>query len=185
MKITLTREEAIGMTLKFFDMGTNDMILTKNLVKEIVSNTFGLDDEDIVIEIEDPYEDALSLCKLELQGDENDRCRKEYNEMIEKVFHRQKNSPLLLSDSEKEAIGYIRNPLFRSYKIMQGNGSPVDALSNGELAALYEKMDKVIDEEGKFRRSLGDFDEMYVLELSGVKETLRKEIEKRKACKEL
>lgn len=47
------------------------------------------------------------------------------------------------------------------------------------LCPLYNKMDAVIEDEGNTRRSLNNYDEMYVLELSSVKNFLLKEINKR------
>lgn len=86
---------------------------------------------------------------------------------------------MALNEKEKEVIWCLRNPLYRAHQIMQGVHSPVADLSNEELLSLYNKMDVVIEEEGDTRRSLGEFDEMYILDLAGVKNSLLKEIKKR------
>ena len=89
---------------------------------------------------------------------------------------------MILTEKEKEVLVYLRNPLYRAFKIMQGGNSPVADLTNEELCSLYNKMDAVIEDEGNTRRSLGDFDEMYVLELSGAKDNLAKAIKRRGIC---
>lgn len=86
---------------------------------------------------------------------------------------------MAVNEKEKEVLWYLRNPLYSSYKIIQGDNSPVADLSNEELLSLYNKMDEIIEEEGNTRRGLGCFDEMYILELSGAKESLLKEISDR------
>lgn len=81
-----------------------------------------------------------------------------------------------LTEIENKVLNYLRNPTFSINEIMRGeNRSPIDDLSNVEIVTLYNKMNSVIAEEGNTRRALGDFDEMYVLELLCVKEKLLKE----------
>lgn len=77
----------------------------------------------------------------------------------------------ILSDKEAEIVNGLRCPIYR-------NGTRTSAeylkmLSDAELLALYEKMDIVIAEEGEVRRSLGSYDEMYVIELSSVKDKIK------------
>ena len=87
---------------------------------------------------------------------------------------------MLLTEIENKVLNYLRNPTFSVNEIMRGeNRSPVDDLSNVEIVTLYNKMDSVIEKEGNTRRALGDFDEMYVLELLGVKDKLLKECNNR------
>ena len=86
---------------------------------------------------------------------------------------------MILTEKESSTLNYLRNPLYAIHKIKQGNGSSIDDLTNEEVISLYSKMDEIIEDEGNFRRSLGNFDEMYVIELCGVKETLLKECNKR------
>lgn len=86
---------------------------------------------------------------------------------------------MALNEKEKEVIWCLRNPLYRAHQIMKDVHSPVADLSNEELLSLYNKMDVVIEAEGDTRRALGNFDEMYILELAGVKDSLLKEIKKR------
>lgn len=87
---------------------------------------------------------------------------------------------MILTEKETEVLVYLRNFSYRVHQIMQGANSPVADLSNEELLSLYNKMDDVIKEEGETRRGLGCFDEMYIVELAGVKEALLKEIKKRR-----
>lgn len=86
---------------------------------------------------------------------------------------------MLLTEKESKVLNYLRNPALRLNEIMRKNRSPVDDLTNVEIVTLYNKMDAVITDEGNTRRGLGCFDEMYVLELSGVKDTLLKECNNR------
>lgn len=86
---------------------------------------------------------------------------------------------MILTEKENEVLMYLRNPLYRDNKIMQCNNSPVDELSDEEIIALYNKMDTIIEDDGNTRRSLGNFDEMYVLELLGVKDALLKKCKHR------
>ena len=62
---------------------------------------------------------------------------------------------------------------------MQGKHSPVDDLSDKEIVSLYNKMDSIIESEGELRRGVDSLDEIYVLELSCVKDTLLKECNNR------
>ena len=83
---------------------------------------------------------------------------------------------MLLTETESKVLRYLRNP-FEMFREKQH--SPINDLSNENIVSLYNKMDAVIEDEGKTRRSLGNYDEMYVLELSGVKNFLLQEINKR------
>ena len=84
---------------------------------------------------------------------------------------------MFLNEKESKVLSYLRNPS----AIMRENHSPVTVndLSNEEIVSLYNKMDAIIENEGNIKRSLGNFDEMYVLELSGIKNFLLKEIHSR------
>ena len=86
---------------------------------------------------------------------------------------------MLLNEKESKVLNYLRYPAIRLNEILREKHSPVDDLSNVEIVTLYNKMDAVIEDEGNTRRGLGCFDEMYVLELSGVKDTLLKECNNR------
>ena len=86
---------------------------------------------------------------------------------------------MVLTKNESEALRYLRNPAYSSTGIMRTVHSPVEELTDEELVSLYNKMDDVIKDEGNTRRKLGCFDEMYVLELSGVKDILLKECSNR------
>ena len=81
-----------------------------------------------------------------------------------------------LNEKEAKVLVYLRNP---SNKRMKRNPSPVNDLSNEEILSLYEKMDSIIECEGELRRSLGSFDEVYRIELLGVKDFLLKECKNR------
>lgn len=88
----------------------------------------------------------------------------------------------MLSENEKTIVNYLRNPLF--YVLRKDVKKPnLDELSNDELHALYDKMDKYIDEEGQKRRALGFYDEMYILELLSVKDRLLEEIKMKSEIK--
>ena len=90
-----------------------------------------------------------------------------------------KENPML-NEKEKFIVSYLRNPLiYVNRKDIEMVVHLIDELSNDEIIALYEKMDKYIEEEGHQRKELGSYDEMYVLELLTVKDRLQKEIEKR------
>lgn len=82
---------------------------------------------------------------------------------------------MLLTETESKVLKYLRNP----FEMFREKYSPINDLSNEDIVSLYNKMDAVIEDEGNTRRSLGNFDEMYVLELSSVKNFLLKEINKR------
>ena len=84
-----------------------------------------------------------------------------------------------LNEKESKVLVYLRNPSYRLNERMKRKPSPVNDLSNEEVLSLYEKMDSVIEYEGELRRSLGSFDEMYRVELAGVKEALLKECKDR------
>ena len=86
---------------------------------------------------------------------------------------------MVLTETERKVIGYLRNPLFRTVIMAREKYSPVDDLSNEELVSLYNKMDAVIEDEGNNRRGIGCLDEMYIVELSSVKSFLHKECIKR------
>ena len=87
---------------------------------------------------------------------------------------------MVLTEKEREVLMYLKNP-FPSMGMgaSQGGYSPVYDLSNEEIVSLYKKMDAIMEYEGNVRRSLGNFDEMYVLQFSGLKGTLLREIEGR------
>lgn len=82
---------------------------------------------------------------------------------------------MVLTEKEVKVIGYLRNP----YGVARTLTSPLNSLTNKEVVSLYDKMDEIIEEEGNFRRSSGSFDEMYIVELSSVKNLLSEEISKR------
>lgn len=87
---------------------------------------------------------------------------------------------MVLTEKEKNIVEYLRNPILSIMrKDIQMSSEPLSTLSNNGVLELYNKMDSYIDEEGKFRASLGLYDEMYVLELSSVKDKLKTEYEKR------
>ena len=77
---------------------------------------------------------------------------------------------MVLTEKEKEVLNCLRNPI-----ITQRDTSLVDNLSDKEIISLYNKMDAIMEEEGNFRRSIGSFDEMYLIELCNVKEILFEE----------
>ena len=81
---------------------------------------------------------------------------------------------MILTETESKVLRYIRNSLER----MRVKHSPVDDLPDEEIVSLYNKMDAIIEDERITRRSFGNFDEMYVLELLRVKNSLLKEIKK-------
>lgn len=83
----------------------------------------------------------------------------------------------ILSDKETAIVSGLRCPIFRVGT--QSSAEYLKMLSDSELLTLYGKMDSFIDEEGEFRRSLGSLDEMYVIELSSVKDKIKSEYEKR------
>ncbi len=83
---------------------------------------------------------------------------------------------MILTETESKVLRYLRCPSER----IQEKRSLLDDVSDEELVSLYNKMDAIIEEEGYTRRSLGSFDEMYVLELSHVKTSLLKEVNNRK-----
>lgn len=82
---------------------------------------------------------------------------------------------MVLTETESKVLHYLRYPIVR----MREKHSPVEDLSDEEVASLYNKMDDIIKDEGDTRRSFGDFDEMYVIELSCVKDSLLKEVNNR------
>lgn len=82
---------------------------------------------------------------------------------------------MLLTETESKVLRYLRNP----FEMFRAKYFPINDLSNEDIVSLYNKIDAVIEDEGKTRRSLGNFDEMYVLELLSVKNFLLKEINKR------
>lgn len=81
----------------------------------------------------------------------------------------------MLNETEKEVLSYLRNPLYRNIRIMQGKQSPVDDLSDEEIVSLYGKMDSIIESEGELRRGVGSLDELYMVSLLCAKDTLLKE----------
>lgn len=83
----------------------------------------------------------------------------------------------ILSDKETEIVRGLRYPIFRSGS--RTGAEYLKMLSDAELLALYEKMDSVIAGEGEVRMSLGSYDEMYVIELSSVKDKIKSEYERR------
>lgn len=83
---------------------------------------------------------------------------------------------MILTETEKQVLKFLRYPFVR----MQAKYSPLNDLSKEEIISLYNKMDEIIEEEGRVRRSLGSIDEMYVLELFDVKNFLLQEINNRK-----
>lgn len=82
---------------------------------------------------------------------------------------------MILTEKEKKVLNWLSNPLYR----MQCDDVSIDDLSDEEIISLYNKVDAVIEYEGNIRRSLGNYDEMYVVILLGVKESLQKECNKR------
>ena len=82
---------------------------------------------------------------------------------------------MVLTEKENKVLKHLRNLSER----IQVNYSPTADLSDEEIVSLYNKMDAIIEEEGKLRRGLGSFDEMYILELSAVKNILLEELDKR------
>ena len=80
---------------------------------------------------------------------------------------------MVLTEKERKVLRYLRCPLFEG---MEGKGSPLNDLSNKEILSLYNKMDEIIEDERKVRYSLGNYDELFVLELSCVKDSLSREL---------
>ena len=88
---------------------------------------------------------------------------------------------MIINEKESKTISCLRNPLCMMNELKKGNCSPIENMTTDEIIALYHKMDAVIEEEGSTKRFLGNYDEMYVIELNGVKDTLLKEYNKRKS----
>ena len=82
---------------------------------------------------------------------------------------------MVLTETEIKVLRYLRNP----FEMFREKQSLVKNLSDEEIVSLYNKMDAIIEDEGNTRRSLGNFDEMYVLELSCAKDVLLNDIKKR------
>ena len=85
--------------------------------------------------------------------------------------YRVQKDDIELSEKEKSVLTSLLHPnLIHEIVILLLNG-----LSDEEIEALYNKMDSIIKNEGINRRALGEYDEMYVVELLRVKEILHKE----------
>lgn len=90
------------------------------------------------------------------------------------MVRRQKGELKMLNDKEKFIVDYLRNPL--AFVARKDVKTPaINELSNDELLELINKMDEYIEEEGQQKRVLGLYDEMYVLELISVKNSLKSE----------
>ena len=83
-----------------------------------------------------------------------------------------------LTETELEVINYLRYLHVRMNKKYH-NYSPVQNLSDKEVVSLYNKIDLIIVDEGSIKRSFGIYDEVYMIELNGVKSSLLHEIENR------
>ena len=89
-----------------------------------------------------------------------------------------------LTETELEVINYLRYLHVRMNKKYH-NYSPVQNLSDKEVVSLYNKMDLIIEDEGSIKRSFGTYDEVYIIELNGVKSSLLHEIYQRKCRKDI
>lgn len=81
---------------------------------------------------------------------------------------------MILNPKEQKVIDNIWHPVIRPSQ------ESCSSLSNEELLELINKMDNYIDEVGKLKRDLGDYDEFYLLELDGVKRYLNQEYDERR-----
>lgn len=83
-----------------------------------------------------------------------------------------------LTETELEVLNYLRYLHVRMNKKYH-NYSPVQNLSDKEVVSLYNKIDSIIEDEGSIKRSFCTYDEVYMIELNGVKSSLLHEIENR------
>jgi len=127
--------------------------------------------------VTDTENDMQKLC--EELGGEVIKLRPGTADYINPMDLSQEGETISLSDNEKDVINYLRNPVYACNRAKQGCGNPLENMSNEELLSLYIKMDTVIENEGNIRRALGCYDEIYVLELTGVKDILLKEYNSR------
>lgn len=84
---------------------------------------------------------------------------------------------MILTKKEKNIIKNLRHPIVGTE--IKTRSETISELENEELLSLFNKMDSYIEEEGEVRRSLGLYDEMYIIELLAIKDTLNSEYEKR------
>lgn len=86
----------------------------------------------------------------------------------------------ILNEKEEALVNYLRNPLM--YVARKSNMKKIEMqdFSTDEIIALNEKMDNYTNEVGEMYRSIGLYDEMYVVELLHVKDKLKVEVERRK-----
>ncbi len=106
-------------------------------------------------------DDVFSNMLLKMKNDGYDELRKQYNKILFKELKKQLENAPASNNNAPELIEKEKMILRK--------------LSDEEIETLYNKMDSIIKNEGINRRALGEYDEMYVVELLRVKEILHKE----------
>lgn len=76
-----------------------------------------------------------------------------------------------MTEKEKRLVGQLRYP--ERFVARKNIDIAIPEKKQDEIRTLFDKMDEYIEIEGKIKRAMGYFDEMYVLELSNVKDRLK------------
>lgn len=86
----------------------------------------------------------------------------------------------ILNEKEETFVNYLRNPMY--YVARKSNPKMLEMkdFTTDEIITLNEKMDNYTIEVGEIYRSLGIYDEMYILEISHIKDILKEELNRRK-----
>lgn len=90
----------------------------------------------------------------------------------------------MLNEKEQNIVNYLRFPMAYVSRKEVVSTVKLSEITLDELNSLYEKMDDYITYEGQQRRSLGLYDEIYIIELLNVKDRLKKEIDERTISRE-
>lgn len=83
---------------------------------------------------------------------------------------------MILTEHEQVIINNMRYPSIRTVMTSESYKD----LSDGEIISLIDKIDDYVNEIGGTQRTLGNYDEFYVLEFDSIKARLVDECQHRK-----